>query len=114
MSVPYHFVPMFLSLAHSQYPCSYHLNRFVCVWVFIEVIGAHLHTGSSTTNGPVAVIFCGVDPLPAMNGPCTVSNVNDIYDDRYLADWESQTVDPDVAFTSGGTYLHSIMLTILN
>jgi len=66
-----------------------------------KVIGAHLHTGSSTTNGPVAVIFCGVDPLPAMNGPCTVSNVNDIYDDRYLADWESQTVDPDVAFTSG-------------
>ena len=77
------------------------------------MIGAHLHTGSSTTNGPVAVIFCGVDPLPDMNGPCTVSNVNDIYDDRYLADWESQTVDPDVAFTSGGTYmLHIIVLTM--
>ena len=77
------------------------------------MIGAHLHTGSSSTNGPVAVIFCGVDPLPAMNGPCAVSNVNDIYDDRYLADWESQTVDPNVAFTSGGTYmLHSIVLTM--
>jgi hypothetical protein len=38
-----------------------------------DVIGAHLHTGSATTNGPVNIIFCGSTPLPApllLDGAC--------------------------------------------
>jgi hypothetical protein len=38
-----------------------------------DVIGAHLHTGSDTTNGPVNIIFCGSSPLPSpllLDGAC--------------------------------------------
>ena len=83
------------------------------------MIGAHLHTGSANTNGPVAVIFCGVAPLPSMNGACVITSdtdyaVNNEESARYVADWVSNTVDPNLAFTSGGTYMHSIVETIFN
>lgn len=42
-----------------------------------DIIGAHLHTGSPTTNGPVAIIFCGSAPLPGplqANGPCNTTD----------------------------------------
>jgi len=32
-----------------------------------ELIGVHLHTGGSTVNGPINIIYCMNDPLP--NGP---------------------------------------------
>lgn len=38
-----------------------------------DIIGAHLHTGSAVTNGPVNIVFCGSAPLPApivLNGAC--------------------------------------------
>ena len=38
-----------------------------------DIIGAHLHTGSAATNGPVNIVFCGSSPLPApivLNGAC--------------------------------------------
>ena len=84
-----------------------------------DVIGAHLHTGSANTNGPVAVIFCGVAPLPSMNGACVITSdtdyaVNNEESARYVAKWVSNTVDPNLAFTSGGTYMHSIVETIFN
>jgi len=40
-----------------------------------EIIGAHLHTGDSSANGPVNIVFCGSSPLPApivLNGECRV------------------------------------------
>ena len=39
----------------------------------LQIIGAHLHTGSMTVNGPVDIIFCGGPPLPGVlgiNGEC--------------------------------------------
>ena len=38
-----------------------------------DIIGAHLHTGSAVTNGPVNIVFCGSSPLPppiVLNGAC--------------------------------------------
>jgi len=35
------------------------------------VIGMHIHTGDSKTNGPIIVGFCGSTPLPAFSGLCS-------------------------------------------
>ena len=40
-----------------------------------DIIGAHIHSGSATVNGPVNIIFCGSAPLPSNNGQCVLSNV---------------------------------------
>lgn len=60
----------------------------------LQIIGAHLHSGSATTNGPVNIIFCGGAPLPgllAINGEC-----NDLSDqtkegNKNMAVWEEPT-----------------------
>jgi len=85
-----------------------------------EIIGAHLHTGSSTTNGPVNVIFCGSAPLPdvlTIDGPCKVGEVRDIGEgepsvgkDRYVKTWEA---NPDnwlleEVFTNGANDATSV------
>mmetsp|Transcript_29561 Transcript_29561/g.98056 ORF Transcript_29561/g.98056 Transcript_29561/m.98056 type:complete len:235 (-) Transcript_29561:325-1029(-) len=31
-----------------------------------DIVGAHLHTGSATVNGPVNIVFCGGPPLPGL------------------------------------------------
>jgi len=58
-----------------------------------DIIGAHLHTGSSTTNGPVNVIFCGSAPLPdvlTIDGPCEVREYSPaVGEGRYIKRWEA-------------------------
>jgi len=54
-----------------------------------DFIGAHLHTGDATTNGPVNVIFCGAAPLPSVlqtNGPCVLQNA-EYGDTTFTAEW---------------------------
>jgi len=54
-----------------------------------DFIGAHLHTGDATTNGPVNVIFCGAAPLPPIlqtNGPCVLHNA-EYGDTTFTAEW---------------------------
>lgn len=83
-----------------------------------ELIGAHLHTGSSTTNGPVNVIFCGSAPLPeilTIDGPCSVRNdvsAGDLVgvgdgdvEGRYIKSWEAVPYDDLLTevYTNGGT-----------
>jgi len=41
------------------------LNYDTSIQFNADVIGAHLHTGLDTINGPVNIIFCGSSPLPA-------------------------------------------------
>lgn len=56
-----------------------------------QIIGAHLHTGSSSVNGPANIIFCGGPPLPGVlgiNGEC-----DDLFD---------QTVDGDTNTNMAG------------
>ena len=70
-----------------------------------EIIGAHLHTGSAATNGPVNIIFCGGAPLPGIlgeNGPCTVTDATTENGDRFSATWQSEASDLDMAFENGG------------
>ena len=70
-----------------------------------EIIGAHLHTGSAATNGPVNIIFCGGAPLPGIlgeNGPCTVTDATIENSDRFSATWQSEATDLDMAFENGG------------
>jgi hypothetical protein len=61
----------------------------------LDIIGAHLHTGSATVNGPVNIVLCGGSPLPdllAINGEC-----NDLQNQRTerntvsVTDWEALT-----------------------
>jgi hypothetical protein len=63
-----------------------------------EFIGAHLHTGNETTNGPVAIIFCGSSPLPSFlqtNGPCFINNT--VYGEtEFTAEW-TQTSSKAIA-----------------
>ena len=73
-----------------------------------DIIGAHLHTGSSTTNGPVNVIFCGSAPLPdvlTIDGPCEVREYSPaVGEGRYIKRWEahpSYDLRTEV-FTNGG------------
>ena len=76
-----------------------------------DIIGAHLHTGSSTTNGPVNVIFCGSAPLPdvlTIDGPCEVGETGEdsipVGEDRYVKTWEGYPFNNSLAevFTNGG------------
>lgn len=66
-----------------------HVNTSSSLEGNMDVIGAHLHTGGPTTNGPVNVIFCGNDPLPApllINGPCELTDsMVDDESGRFLA-----------------------------
>lgn len=60
----------------------------------LEIIGAHLHTGSMTVNGPVNIIFCGGAPLPGilgMNGECNDLSNQEIMRNMNAAHWESMT-----------------------
>lgn len=56
-----------------------------------ELIGVHLHTGSSTTNGPVNVVLCGSAPLPSINGPCRVTNPESTNQGRFKAEFSSHS-----------------------
>jgi len=69
-----------------------------------EIIGAHLHTGSAATSGPINIIFCGGAPLPGIlgeNGPCTVTDPIE-NGDRFSAIWQAEATDLDMAFENGG------------
>mmetsp|Transcript_66822 Transcript_66822/g.74854 ORF Transcript_66822/g.74854 Transcript_66822/m.74854 type:complete len:319 (+) Transcript_66822:87-1043(+) len=86
-----------------------------------ELIGAHLHTGSATTNGPVNVIFCGSAPLPdilGIEGPCAVrtdGEMGDMLGDgnvegRFVKSWGAKPT-ADLAtqvFTNGANNATSV------
>jgi len=82
-----------------------------------DIIGAHLHTGSSTTNGPVNVIFCGSAPLPdvlTIDGPCEVGETGEdsipVGEDRYVKTWEGYPFNNSLAevFTNGANNATSV------
>jgi hypothetical protein len=61
----------------------------------LDIIGAHLHTGSETVNGPVNIVFCGGFPLPsllAINGECnSLQNQSTERNTVNVTDWEALT-----------------------
>jgi len=83
-----------------------------------DIIGAHLHTGTSTTNGPVNVIFCGGEPLPdvlSIDGPCEVRDAlgedsPPVEEGRYVKSWEAIPYDDLLTevFTNGANNATSV------
>jgi hypothetical protein len=77
----------------------------------LQIIGAHLHTGSSVVNGPVNIIFCGGPPLPGLlgiNGECTdIENETPRgYEGMELFEWHAMTSKG--AWADGGNKATSI------